>query len=189
MRVLATPILRHRFAGLVCLGSMLLSPTGCDDAEEAVPFPGCSAEERTPAFCSGDPAERCACNQCDVTSGICTRALFLEPATCRADGSDFATCGCTSGPPRAECSDACATMRCAEGCDAQSVLACEQRCQDFFVQHEELHGPAGEGCAVAIATVALCMAEDGSCPAAPPCVGLQDWRTLRFQYEVACGSE
>jgi hypothetical protein len=166
---------------------VLVLATACDDADE--PFPGCPGEERVPAFCAGEADERCTCNTCELNAqgeARCVLVLTQSSTTCRPDGSDWATCGCPAGPPRAECLAACETMRCTEACDERSALSCMQRCQDFFEQYQARRGAPNEPCATAIATYAVCMPEYG-CPSAPPCVGHADWDPLRDLYLAECG--
>ena len=165
----------------------LALPAACDDD----PFPGCPGEARLPAFCGAEPDELCTCNLCELQEdgqARCNLALSQSAATCRADGSDWATCGCTTGRPRPECAAACETMRCTDACDDRSVVSCQQRCQDFFDQHEARRGAPSEACAVAIATVAVCMPDRG-CPQAPPCEGVADWDPQRDLYLSECGAE
>ncbi len=190
MRQVPAPYARttRRVARLGVLVVALALPGACGDDD---PFPGCPGEARLPAFCGVEPDELCTCNQCELQEDgqvRCTLALFQSAATCRADGSDWATCSCPTGRPRAECAGACETMRCTGECDELSVLSCQQRCQDLFDDHEGRRGAPSDACAVAIAKLAVCMPA-GGCPQAPLCEGIEEWELQRDLYLSECGSD
>ena len=179
----------RRLLAKVYVGTLALAPALAGACHDGDPFPGCPGQERVPALCSDTPEGPCTCNDHGLQRDgqvFSTLTAIQAPARCRKDGSDWETCDCPTGARREECVAACATMRCTAACDDRSVVSCEQRCQDFFDDHEHRRGaPPDRECAVAIATIALCTYRAG-CPEAPPCVEAPGPGAQADLYDSAC---